>query len=180
MKNPHYVNNKEFYEAIKAYKLSVEESEASGKPKPKITKYLGECLLKIATRYSYKPNFINYTYREDMVLDAVENCILYFEKFDPNKTNNPFAYYTQIIHYAFLRRIAKEKKQSSIKAKMLTSMTVDVFATQSHDEDGDFQNAYVEFLKINIDHENDQPKLKKEKVKVPGLELFMESEYDVG
>jgi DNA-directed RNA polymerase specialized sigma24 family protein len=87
--------------------------------KPQISNYLGDCFLKIATHLSYKPNFVNYMFREDMISDGVENCIQYIHNFDPNKSSNPFAYFTQIIHYAFLRRIQKEKKQLEIKSKII-------------------------------------------------------------
>jgi DNA-directed RNA polymerase specialized sigma24 family protein len=87
--------------------------------KPQISNYLGDCFLKIATHLSYKPNFVNYMFREDMISDGIENCIQYIHNFDPNKSSNPFAYFTQIIHYAFLRRIQKEKKQLEIKSKII-------------------------------------------------------------
>ena len=111
-RSEHYVNNKEFLEAIVKYKNDVaEEIAEKGEPKPRITNYLGECFLKIATHLSYKPNFVNYMFREDMICDGIENCVQYIHNFNPEKSSNPFAYFTQIIHYAFLRRIQKEKKQ---------------------------------------------------------------------
>ena len=118
-RSEHYVNNKEFLAAIVAYKLEILEAEKLGKPKPRITNYLGECFLKIATHLSYKPNFVNYMFREDMISDGIENCVQYIHNFDPEKSKNPFAYFTQIIHYAFLRRIQKEKKQLEIKTKII-------------------------------------------------------------
>ena len=102
-RSEHYVNNKEFLAAIVAYKLEILEAEKLGKPKPRITNYLGECFLKIATHLSYKPNFVNYMFKDDMVCDGIENCVQYINNFDPEKSKNPFAYFTQIIHYAFLR-----------------------------------------------------------------------------
>ena len=81
--------------------------------------YLGSCFLKIATHLSYKPNFVNYMFRDDMISDGIENCVQYIHNFDPEKSRNPFAYFTQIIHYAFLRRIQKEKKQLDIKTKII-------------------------------------------------------------
>jgi DNA-directed RNA polymerase specialized sigma subunit len=115
----HYVNNREFLDAIVLYKKSIAEAEEAGLPKPRITNYLGECFLKIATHLSYKPNFVNYIFKDDMISDGVENCIQYIHNFNPEKSTNPFAYFTQIIHYAFLRRIQKEKKQLDIKNKIL-------------------------------------------------------------
>jgi len=132
-KSEHYVNNKELLEALIVYRSKVEKdffNKNSRKPtkedrakhwegKPQIPNYLGECFLKIATHLSYKPNFVNYMFRDDMISDGIENCIQYIHNFDPNKSTNPFAYFTQIIHYAFLRRIQKEKKQLEIKTKII-------------------------------------------------------------
>ena len=118
-RSEHYVNNKEFLAAIVAYKQSVKEAEELGKDKPRITNYLGECFLKIATHLSYKPNFVNYMFKEDMICDGIENCVRYVHNFNPEKSKNPFAYFTQIIYYAFLRRISQEKKQLEIKNKIL-------------------------------------------------------------
>src|SRR6056300_2102039 len=118
-RSEHYVNNKEFLYAIVEYKAKVKEAEENGEPKPRITNYLGECFLKIATHLSYKPNFVNYMFRDDMICDGIENCVQYIHNFDPEKSKNPFAYFTQIIHYAFLRRIQKEKKQLDIKTKII-------------------------------------------------------------
>ena len=118
-RSEHYVNNKEFLYAIVQYKADVRDAAAADEPKPRITNYLGECFLKIATHLSYKPNFVNYMFREDMIGDGIENCVQYIHNFDPNKSNNPFAYFTQIIYYAFLRRIQREKKQLEIKTKII-------------------------------------------------------------
>lgn len=115
----HYVNNKEFLIALIEYRRQLRLSEERGDPKPQITNYLGECFLKIATHLSFKPNFVNYIFKDDMISDGVENCVQYIHNFDPEKSQNPFAYFTQIIHYAFLRRIQKEKKQLEIKNKIL-------------------------------------------------------------
>ena len=118
-KSEHYVNNKELLEALIVYRGKVAAAAEQGKPKPRITNYLGECFLKIATHLSYKPNFVNYMFREDMISDGIENCVQYIYNFDPAKSRNPFAYFTQIVHYAFLRRIQKEKKQLDIKTKII-------------------------------------------------------------
>jgi len=119
-KNPeHYVNNQDFLEALIVYKTKCEKADASGKPRPVIPRYIGECFLKIANRLSFKPNFVNYTYRDDMISDGIENCVQYISNFNPEKSKNPFAYFTQIIYYAFLRRIQKENKQQEIKNKIL-------------------------------------------------------------
>jgi hypothetical protein len=132
-KSEHYVNNKELLESLIVYREKVEKHfflKNNRKPtredrskhwegKPPIPNYLGECFLKIATHLSYKPNFINYMFREDMISDGVENCVQYIHNFDPEKSTNPFAYFTQIINYAFLRRISKEKRQLEIKSKII-------------------------------------------------------------
>ena len=124
-RSEHYVNNKEFLAAIVAYKNSVSEAELLGKPKPRITNYLGECFLKIATHLSFKPNFVNYMFKDDMICDGIENCVRYIHNFNPEKSKNPFAYFTQIIYYAFLRRISQEKKQLEIKNKILEKSNFD-------------------------------------------------------
>ncbi len=118
-RSEHYVNNKDFLAAIVEYKAKVRRAQEQGEPKPRITNYLGECFLKIATHLSYKPNFVNYMFKDDMICDGIENCVQYINNFDPEKSSNPFAYFTQIIHYAFLRRIQKEKKQLEIKSKII-------------------------------------------------------------
>ena len=115
----HYVNNADFLAAIIKYKEKVKNAEEQGLPKPRVNNYIGGCFLKIATHLSYRPNFINYMYKDDMVCDGIENCIQYIDNFDPAKSKNPFAYFTQIVYYAFLRRIAKEKRQMDIKDKIL-------------------------------------------------------------
>ena len=133
-RSEHYVNNKEFLYAIVAYKQDIKDAEAAGQPKPVIPRYIGECFLKIATHLSYKPNFVNYMFKDDMVCDGIENCVQYINNFNPEKSTNPFAYFTQIIHYAFLRRIQKEKKQLEIRQKIIERSGFDeVFVA---DEDG--------------------------------------------
>lgn len=124
-KTNHYVDNKKFFEAMVEYKKLVNNHIAGDGSKPRIPDYIGECFIKIATHLSYKPNFLNYTFRDDMIADGVENCIQYIDNYDPDKTNNPFAYFTQIIYYAFLRRIQKEKKQLYIKYKSLERMNIE-------------------------------------------------------
>ena len=118
-KSEHYVNNKEFLEALVIYRAQCARAEEAGESRPRITNYLGSCFLKIATHLSYKPNFVNYMFREDMISDGIENCVQYNKNFNPEKSSNPFAYFTQIIHYAFLRRIQKEKRQMDIRSKII-------------------------------------------------------------
>ena len=133
----HYVNNADFLAAIIKYKEKVKNAEEQGLPKPRVNNYIGGCFLKIATHLSYRQNFIKYMYKDDMVCDGIENCIQYIDNFDPAKSKNPFAYFTQIVYYAFLRRIAKEKRQMDIKDKILEKSGYEhVFSTDGHD--GDF------------------------------------------
>jgi hypothetical protein len=118
-RSEHYVINKEFLAALIKYREDKEIAEIQGKPKPPIPRYIGECFLKIANHLSFKPNFVNYMFKEDMISDGIENCVQYIHNFNPEKSQNPFAYFTQIIHYAFIRRITKEKRQLEIKNKIL-------------------------------------------------------------
>ena len=117
-RSEHYVNNKEFYDALVVYHNQVQHAKEHNLPKPKVSNYIGECFLKIANHLAYKPNFVNYIFRDEMVSDAIENCIQYIDNFDIQRTN-PFAYFTQITWYAFVRRIAKEKRQLDIKMKII-------------------------------------------------------------
>lgn len=145
-KNPHYVNNKEFHEALVQHKKKVQLAKEKNSPPPMISNYLGDCFLKIATHLSYRPNFVNYMFREDMISDGVENCVNYINNFDTERTN-PFAYFTQIVYYAFLRRIHKEKKQMEIKEKIIERSGYDeVFAV---DGDG-FNSSDYNTIKDNI------------------------------
>tara|TARA_X000000368_G_C22612556_1_gene528637 strand:- start:23 stop:562 length:540 start_codon:yes stop_codon:yes gene_type:complete len=167
-KKEHYVNNKEFLEAMKAYKKSVNKAKREKKEKPLVTNYIGSCFLKIANHLSYRPNFINYTFRDDMISDGIENCLQYLDNFNPAKSNNPFAYFTQIIYYAFIRRIQKEKKQTTIKHKLIMDSNYDDVALQPGD-DIEFKNQFRDFLQKNLKMEDTQPKKvekKKKKVRV--------------
>lgn len=110
-----YVNNKDLLEALIKYKNECKDAEDSGDDLPRIPEYIGKCIYQIATRLATKPNFSGYSYKEEMISDGIENCLLYINNFDPEKSSNPFAYFTQIIWYAFLRRIQKEKKQMYIR-----------------------------------------------------------------
>ena len=142
----HYVNNKEFLAALIAYREMVQLAEQRGDPKPRITNYLGECFLKIATHLSFKPNFVNYIFKDDMISDGIENCVQYIHNFDPEKSQNPFAYFTQIIHYAFLRRIQKEKQQLEIKYKILEKTGFDEVFNDDNMIDG---ANYSDYNQIN-------------------------------
>lgn len=177
----HYVDNKQLFLVIVEYKASVAEAKANDKPKPIIPNYVGECILLIARRLSTKPNFVNYSYRDEMISDGIENCISYFDNFDPEKSTNPFAYFTQIIYFAFLRRIQKEKKQTYIKHKTTeNSMLFNELVEQGEDSDAlftpmDFDSENVsDFVKAFEDN-IDKKKVKRKK----GIDLFIEEDDDL-
>ena len=154
-KKEHYVNNKEFLQAMIDYRKMVNKAKREKKPKPPVTDYIGSCFLKIANHLSYRPNFINYTFRDDMISDGIENCLQYLDNFNPKTSNNPFAYFTQIIYYAFVRRIQKEKKQVTIKNRLITESNYDDMTLQPG-EDKEFKNQFTEFLKKNMPIEEQQ------------------------
>ena len=150
VQSEHYVNNTEFLEALVVFKTKCAAAKEAGEPRPQISNYIGECFLKIATHLSYKPNFVNYMFREDMICDGIENCVQYIENFNPEKSNNPFAYFTQIIYYAFLRRIQKEKRQLEIKNKILDKSGYEVaFHTDDKSGSSDY-NTIKENVQIKI------------------------------
>ena len=165
-KSEHYVNNKEFLAAMVEYKKLVDAAKKAGKNNPRVPDYVGECFLKIANHLSYRPNFINYTYRDDMISDGIENCLQYLNNFNPATSNNPFAYFTQIIYYAFIRRIQKEKKQTTIKQRMIQEANYDDIVLQPG-EDREFKNQFTEFLRKNMPVDEPvkkvKPKTKKKK-----------------
>ena len=135
-RSEHYVNNKEFLAALIKYREDKEIALLQDKPKPPIPRYIGECFLKIANHLSFKPNFVNYMFKEDMISDGIENCVQYIHNFNPEKSQNPFAYFTQIIHFAFLRRIQREKRQLEIKNKILEKSGFSEVFTDDNTIDG--------------------------------------------
>ena len=161
-KTEHYVDNKKFLEAMKEYRKNCNKAKREKRNKPPVTDYIGSCFLKIANHLSYRPNFINYTFRDDMISDGIENCLQYLDNFNPKTSNNPFAYFTQIIYYAFVRRIQKEKKQITIKQRMIQEANYDDMALQPG-EDRDFKNQFTEFLQKNMPMEEPVKKEKKKK-----------------
>ena len=182
-KGEHYVDNKVFLQAMTDWKVlcKIAEEEQKDLPKeekvkPQITNYIGECFLKIATHLSYRPNFINYTYRDEMIADGIENCLQYCSNFDPEKSKNPFAYFTQIIYYAFLRRIAKEKKQTHVKNKMIENQSYESWVKMEGD---DSSYSVLGFDPMIMLPEDDVYKPKKKvNQKSKGLEKFMEDDID--
>ena len=146
----HYVDNKEFLVAITDYRERVIASKEAGVEKPRVPEYLGECMVKIANHLAYKSNFVNYTFRDEMILDGIENCITYIDNFDPEKSKNPFAYFTQITSYAFIRRIQKEKKQMDTKKRFIGSL--DMQELLSADSEGNEGNAeYLAYIRKAVD-----------------------------
>ena len=171
----HYVSNKELFEAMKKFKVICEEAENIGE-RPKVPEYIGECILKIANGLSNRPNFINYTYKDEMISDGIENCLQYIYNFNPAKSKNPFAYFTQIIYYAIIRRIQKEKKQQHIKHKM-----IDGGEYKTHEQMPGDPNTYTfngQFNPLVMVPDEPVYKTKEKKKNNKGLEKFMEDEND--
>ena len=167
-KSAHYVDNKKFLQAMIEWN---DECKKKGEQVP-ITNYIGECFLKIATHLSYRPNFINYTYRDEMISDGIENCLQYVKNFNPEKSKNPFAYFTQIIYYAFIRRIQKEKKQGHVRNKMIEKNTYTAFTTMDGD-DTVYQVEGFDPMGMLPDEDIYKPKKSEGKCK-KGLENFMD------
>ena len=189
-KSEHYVNNADFSQAVVSYVRTVNEAKQASKTLPVVPDYIAQCFLSIAEGLSHKSNFIRYTYREEMVMDAVENCLKAIENYSieaATRTGKPnaFAYFTQITWYAFLRRIAKEKKQQDIKFKYIEKAGIEDFIMGA-DTDSTIDSttrAFVDQLRdrISVVRSNDgaikefaKEEKKKEKArKAEGLELFM-------
>jgi len=178
-KPKHYINNQDFLKALTDYKASCAIAEKENTPKPKIPNYIGECWMKIAEGLSHKPNFINYSYRDEMISDGIENCLMYFENFDETKSSNPFAYFTQIIYFAFLRRIQKEKKQLYVKYKATEMYGILDEFEMMESEDGstrqfELYDNIAEFIETYEDAKTAK-KAEKDALKKPkGLEKFIE------
>lgn len=134
-KKKHYVNNVDLFDALVIHRVKVQEAKDAGKQLPRIPHYIGEAIMKIATHLAYKPNFSNYTFREEMISDGIENCLLYLNNFDPAKSKNPFAYFTQIIYFAFLRRIQREKRH--LYTKYAAIEQANIMGATSENQGGD-------------------------------------------
>ena len=177
----HYVDNKLFLEALKEYRQTVADAEASGQDKPRIPEYIGSCFLLIAQRLTYRPNFMNYTYKEDMISDGIENCLAYIHNFNPDKSNNPFAYFTQIIYYAYIRRIQKEKRQTYIKYKATEKANIFGELANYSDADADTMDeiSYVSngHMESFIGDYEETKRLKNEKRKKRGIDKLLEEQF---
>lgn len=163
--NNHYINNEEFLAAIIEYRKAFLSSEK----KPKVPDFIADCLMKISTHLSYKPNFNGYSFRDEMVLDGIENCLMKVEKFDPEKSNNPFWYFTQICYRAFVRRILDERKQTYIKGKIISQLPVDMYALEQQDTDHNFSSEFLELMQLHGAYngivEREETRLAKKKAK---------------
>ena len=155
-KSIHYVNNAQFSQAVVDYVGKLEECRKEETSLPKVPDYIAQCFLRIAEGLSHKANFIRYTYREEMVMDAVENCLKAISNYNleaATRTGKPnaFAYFTQITWFAFLRRITKEKKQQDIKLKYLTKSGIESFIDVGDEAAaGDVASHFVDTLKDRI------------------------------
>lgn len=173
-KTKHYVNNTDFLEALIEYKKNCDECKKKKLTEPPIPNYVGECFLKIADHLSRKPNFVSYSFRDEMIADGIENCLMYFRNFDPDKSKNPFAYFTQIIYYAFLRRIMKEKKQLYVKYKATEQFGILDEFEMFEDSDGNMKQFQLYDNISEFIHNFEENKRKKKEGKAKGLEKFME------
>ena len=177
----HYVDNAVFLEAMIEYKKQYHIAKENNEELPIISEYLGSVFLKIAQRLSFRPNFINYAFKDDMISDGIENCLHYIHNFDPEKSSNPFAYFTQIIYYAFIRRIQKEKKQLYIKFKSMQNYEIspEFVNFMDYDEDfssvGDYKNSDFRVMVDEFVDNFEKSKKKKavKKSEPTNLELFM-------
>ena len=173
-KPKHYVNNADFLKALIEYKEKCDEANKNDKEEPNIPNYVGECFLKIAEHLSRKPNFISYSFRDEMISDGIENCIMYFRNFDPDKSKNPFAYFTQIIYFAFLRRIMKEKKQLYVKYKATEQFGILDEYEMLEDSDGVAkQFELYDNISEFIHNFEESKKKKKEGKATKGLDQFI-------
>ncbi len=184
----HYVNNREFSQAVVDYVNLVKKAKTENTEIPRITEYIGRCFLRIAEGLSHKPNFVRYTYREEMVMDGVENCIKAIMNYNieaATRTGSPnaFAYFTQINYYAFIRRIMKEKKQQDIKFRYIEHAGIEDFMSNSENTGtsmNGIENGFIDTLKKRIGRVKDvdvkvKEFKKKDKKERKELELFMSS-----
>ena len=173
---PHYVNNKEFTQAVVEYAASAQAAKAAGKPAPMVTDYLADCILRMNEGLSHKSNFVRYTYREEMVMDGVENCLKALANFDGSAATrggnpNAFGYFTQISWFAFLRRIAKEKKQQDVKMKFIAESNLDEFMADAAEdpEVARVVQSFIDDLRRRIEDVKDKDNKVKEYKKTQKL-----------
>lgn len=167
----HYVNNTKFYDEIKKYKEAYTLAKEAGTELPQISNYLGECVWKIAKGLAMKHNFRNYSFLDEMIGAGVETCIKNMHSFDPEKSQNPFSYFTQACFYAYIHIIQKEKKQSAIKKRLVLSSAIDTYELQKHDEDGEFAIPLIEYLN-NLGDVEEPKKKSKVQTEIGALDQF--------
>lgn len=180
-----YVNNEELFQHLSKRRLFIAEELAAGRPKPTLQNdnYLGKVIWDVAEHLSYRPNFINYTFKHDMISDAVENLVRFIDNFDPAKSRYPFAYMTTIAWQAFVRRIQREEKEQIKKGMLISEMMIDdMFDSQEHDEDGiSYKTHFIEYLRennfIGADTPTDTPVVTI-KTKLPEKKDKLELFYD--
>ena len=148
--NSHYIDNEKFLKELILHRKAIAKAKKAKLKPPGVNNYIGQCFLDIANNLAKRPNFANYTYREEMICDSVENCVMYAANFDPKKSRNPFAFFTQIIYYAFLRRIQREKKQLQTKYRYIDQLDLNELITQEQDN-GEFNNQFLDYLKTQLD-----------------------------
>ena len=181
-KKAHYVDNAELLKRLKARREMIAELKEKGEEIPPIDNYLGKVIIDIATHLSYRPNFINYSFRNEMIGDAIENGLKVIDNFDHEKSKYPFAYLTQIMWHAFVRRIQAEQKQQKIKGRIIEEMPIDeMFDCQEYDEDGiEYKTHFINYIRDNnfIGTTTDKDKAEKTEETPEGLEYFFNSEKD--
>lgn len=176
-----YVDNQRFYDEIVKRKAALKEAEEKGLPKPKINDYIGKCLTDIATNFAKRPLYYGRTYKDEMIQDAIVNCVRYFDTFDPERTKNPFSYFSQCCYYSFLATIVNERDQAYTRSQIAKNVNIDKFTSQEHDN-SEIANEYIEYLNSlqKTDYSKyyeKKPKLKREHINE--LQKFMDSDIDV-
>lgn len=163
----HYVNNAELYQHMCAYCEARDKALAEGKEKPPVDNFIGEAIMKIATHLSFRPNFIGYSYRQDMISDAIDNCLTYIDSFDPKKSKNPFSYLTQVCWCAFVRRLKIEKRDSVIKGRYMMMNNITSTMQLDYDDDGDSvvnnQGMVHRYMELAQEEEDKTARLKADK-----------------
>ena len=168
-KKKHYVDNEKFFTEMKKWKQRVHDAREVEENDPPTTEYMGECFLKICEHLVMRPNFINYTFRDDLISDGIENCLLYAHNFNPEKSKNPFSYFTQIIHHAYVRRIVKERKLMHIKYLLVEREGIVEQIKDSGEGNKKITKEWVDYLRTHEKYAVNPTKKKKKKA---DLELY--------
>lgn len=176
-----YVDNQKFYAAMTEFIYKCREAKSNGAERPEIPNYIGDCIIKITTGLGHTHGFRNYSFLDDMKADAIENCVRYVDRFDPDRFDNPFSYFTQISYYAFTRRITKEKKQAIVKGTLMANAPLMALEMADHgagdSDNADLYNNIQELMQDYIKDEYVYVAPQKEQKKVSGgLDEFLEDE----